>query len=331
MTTLNTGDIVLDQYAIQQRVGRGGGGTVFQITDLRATRALALKVSRSTAPSSVARIRAEADVLSQLDHPGTCRCYDSGMLDDGHAFVVTDWVEGSTVGMMLRDQPLAISAALDVALAVGAVLEALHDQGVIHCDLKPSNVIVPAIDGDALYRTSKVVDFGIAKRLSRRSGDGELRSGVGSFAGTADYMAPEQLAGRRQGLATDIYGLGALTFAMVYGRPPYIDGELAKVIPPEPHLPRPFIGSFVVRRLTTPASIPEETTTPADLRAMLGEMLSLRLEDRPALPDVLRRLRDLRDCGAARCDDRGEVVDDARGRLHGRGEHASRNPGAMVG
>jgi serine/threonine protein kinase len=286
------GDVIAERFVVDTVLGRGGNAMVYRVLECGSNLPFALKLTRRTDRLSIAQLEHEADMLELLSPAGVGRCYERGALVDGRAFLVTEWIDGPTIGQLGRDGPLGIVNAFRVTLAISGVLSAMHSHEIIHCDVKPLNIIVPRTAGGIAFEESRLIDFGIARKLTARSETGDLRGPVGTWAGTADYMAPEQLAGRRTGLATDIYGLGATLFTMLYGRPPYEGGELEKVLPPVPGMPRPFMGSFVVRRLTESVAIPRDEAVPIRVRNLLTNMLCLRLEERiGSIEGVAQELR----------------------------------------
>jgi hypothetical protein len=230
------GSIVAGRFRIVAPLGRGGMGEVYRADDLRLDQAVALKFLPADHASSSARVERlvrEVRLAREVAHPNVCRVYD--FVDSGHEqFVTMEYVDGESLGALLqRAGRLPESKALDIAHQVTRALAAVHAKGILHCDLKPDNVM---IDGRGQAR---LLDFGIASlaRFDEPTGDPEA-----SF-GTPAYMAPEQLQGRPPDLRTDIYALGLLLFELFTGRRPFPAknrGELIRMQLDEP-VPSPLV------------------------------------------------------------------------------------------
>jgi serine/threonine-protein kinase len=223
-------------YTVLESVGQGGMGVVWKARQRRPDRLVALKMFRGSdlaSPTDVQRFRNEAEVIAQLDHSHILPVYEVGEHDGVHYFSMK-LVEGGSLADHLdsfRADPRA--AARLLATAARAVHYA-HQRGVLHRDLKPSNILLDA------QRQPHVSDFGLAKRVEI---DSSLTQS-GSLIGTPSYMAPEQASGRKGAVttATDVYGLGAVLYALLTGRPPF-QGEavletLEQVKTREPESPR---------------------------------------------------------------------------------------------
>jgi serine/threonine-protein kinase len=202
-------------YELIRELGRGGMGVVYMARQVSLNRPVALKMIRSAALATedeVRRFRNEAEAVAKLDHPNIVPIYEVDRHEDQHYFSMK-LIAGDSLDARLRDylgDPRA--AALLTAKAAEAIHHA-HQRGILHRDLKPANVLVDG-DGDP-----HVTDFGLAKRVE---GDSELTVS-GAVLGTPAYMAPEQASGRRGAvtIATDVYGLGALLYSLLAGRPPF--------------------------------------------------------------------------------------------------------------
>jgi serine/threonine protein kinase len=232
----------LGPYRLVQGIGLGGKSAVFRGLDERSQRTVAVKLPIEGAlAGDVARdrLRREAAALGRIDHPGVPRLLGHGS-QDGIDFLVMEYVEGPTLAGRLRERgPLEEPALLALALRIAAVLAAVHRRGVIHCDLKPGNVILGPDGG------LKLLDFGQA----RLAGDRALAPGE-SFreaAGTVSYMAPERFLRRRPDPRADLWSLGVLLYETATGRRPF-RGEGPDAIirairretpePPSAHAPR---------------------------------------------------------------------------------------------
>ena len=201
-------------YEILQELDRGGMGVVYKARQVGFNRIVALKMILSGAHAGAAerrRFRIEAEAVARLQHPNIVQVYEVGE-HDGMPYFSMEFCPGGSLGQKLQGTPLAPKEAARLVETLAQAVQAAHDKGVIHRDLKPGNVLM-AEDG-----TPKVVDFGLAKQMDAA---GQTQSGA--VMGTPSYMAPEQAAGQVKeiGPATDVYALGAILYECLTGRPPF--------------------------------------------------------------------------------------------------------------
>jgi serine/threonine protein kinase len=206
-------------YLIQERIGRGGMGSVYRAQRQDAYRQqVALKVIRPGLDGEeiLRRFRTERQVLAELQHPCIARLLDGGATDDGRPYFVMEYIDGEPLDHYCERQQLSTPGRLRLLQAVCAAVQHAHERQVIHRDLKPGNVLVTA---EGLPR---VTDFGLAKRLASNPG-GSSSTPSGAILGTPSYMAPEQAAGKGKqiGAAADVYALGAILYELLTGRPPF--------------------------------------------------------------------------------------------------------------
>ena len=213
-------------YRVLSRLGAGGMGEVFLAEDTRLGRQVALKfltTSDSADPEGRERLVREAQAASVLRSPHIAVTYD--LVEHGDAlFIAMEYVEGELLSTRIARGTLAVPEALEIAMQVADALEEAHGRGIVHRDIKSANVM---LTGRQLV---KVLDFGLAKFLRRPAGLSALTMGVtspGMVLGTLNYMAPEQLRGADVDARADLFGLGAVLYEMLAGRPPFTAETMA--------------------------------------------------------------------------------------------------------
>ncbi len=222
-------DRVLDQrYRILQPIGAGGSAQVYLAEDQALGREVAIKVLDGEAARDDEirkRFVKEARALAQLSHPNICGVFDVGEVD-GLPFIVMERLENSLKAVIERSGPLEVVDAIRIAAEVAAGLAAAHARGIVHCDMKPANVLF-----DSQGR-AKIADFGIARTPQDAAETPQL------FA-TALYVAPERVEGKPPTPATDIYGLGLVFYEMLVGKPPFTSSDPTVLL--RDHVVRPPI------------------------------------------------------------------------------------------
>ena len=206
-----------DRYRIERELGQGGMATVYLAQDLKHDRKVAIKVLRPELAAVIGaeRFLSEIKTTANLQHPHILPLHDSGAADS-FLYYVMPYVEGESLRDRLnREKQLAIPAAIRIATEIASAVDYAHRHGVIHRDIKPENILLH--DGAAL-----VADFGIALAVTYAGGGGNRITETGMSIGTPQYMAPEQAMGERDitGRA-DVYALGAVTYEMLVGEPPF--------------------------------------------------------------------------------------------------------------
>ncbi len=212
-------------YRIERELGAGGMATVYLAYDLRHDRNVAIKVLRPelAAVLGAERFLAEIRTTANLQHPHILPLFDSGAIGESGVFYVMPYVEGESLRDRLdRERQLPVEDAVRIAGEVAGALDYAHRHGVVHRDIKPENILLH--DGSAL-----VADFGIALAMSRSDGAARMTE-TGLSLGTPFYMSPEQAMGEREiGPRSDVYALGAVTYEMLSGEPPFT-GPTAQAI-----------------------------------------------------------------------------------------------------
>lgn len=210
----------LGPYEIQSPLGAGGMGEVYRARDSRLGREVAVKVvpgSFSTDPGRLQRFEQEARAASALNHPNILAVYDVGT-HDGIPYLVTELLEGETLGGRLQEGALPPRKGLEYAVQIAQGLAAAHERGIVHRDLKPDNIFL-CRDGRA-----KILDFGLAKLIASEAQAATLTSlgsahtAEGTVLGTAGYMSPEQVRGQPTDPRSDIFSFGTVLYEMFSGR-----------------------------------------------------------------------------------------------------------------
>lgn len=275
MEGMYPGQLVGGRYRLDAPLGRGGMGQVFRASDERLERPVALKavdLTQSGNPTLGERFRRESVATARLNHPNIVTIYDAG--SDGRvAWLVMELLPGRSVAHMLREQGrLAPQEAVHIARRIADALVATHAIGVVHRDVKPSNVMV---DGPRV----KLLDFGIAQvSLNAES----YLTAPATTLGTAAYMSPEQAQGMRATPASDVYALGGVLVAMLTGEPPYPGDNAIQVT--NRHLTEPVVSVRARRPEVSPA-----------LDDLVTRMLAKDPAARPSTDVVARALAHLED------------------------------------
>ncbi|MCI5708539.1 Stk1 family PASTA domain-containing Ser/Thr kinase [Veillonella caviae] len=252
---MNIKNIVLDnRYRIIDKIGVGGMADVYRGEDTLLGRPVAIKILHANFANDdefVSRFKREAQAAGKLNHPNIVNMYDVGFDQDLH-YIIMEYVDGKTLKEYITEKGrLSIDEAVKFTIAIGEGLEHAHAMGIVHCDIKPHNVIIT--------RTGrvKVTDFGIARAMNSTN----TVMYTNSIMGSAHYLSPEQASGKTIDGSTDIYSLGVVLYEMLSGKVPF-EGETPiavalkhvreKVIPPtryNPSIP-PLLESVVLKALS---------------------------------------------------------------------------------
>ena len=261
----------IGRFRLVERISSGGMGTVYRARrdDGAYRQDVAVKLIRPELVSDegLQRFLVERQILARLDHPGIARLIDGGTDTAGMPYVVMDLVDGEPIDAYCEKQRLGVAARLRLLQDVCAALHAAHQQGVVHRDIKPGNILVTP------HGQTRLLDFGIAKVLNEDDATAaQLRTRTGFAAMTPQYASPEQVSGATIGIGTDIYSLGVLLYQLLTGARPYsvdslspgaLEHAVCHTIPPNPS------AAVARRRAPPPDGLP---TSPALTRALRGDL-----------------------------------------------------------
>ena len=275
----------MGRYELEELVGEGGMSTVYRAHDTVLERRVAIKVLHehySRDPEYVERFRREARAIARLAHPNIVTVIDRGEWE-GRQFIVFEHVAGENLkATLVRDGPLPVDRALDLAAQIARALAFAHELGIVHRDVKPHNVL---LDGTG---TPKVTDFGIARALD--SDDG--LTATGTVLGTGQYLSPEQANGERGDERSDQYSLGVVAYELLTGQVPYGGDNLMAIAMRHVRDPVPSVRAL-------------RPDVPERVDSVVAKAMAKRPEDRFESMDALAAA--LEAC-------RAEVVEDAQAR-----------------
>jgi eukaryotic-like serine/threonine-protein kinase len=261
------GQTLADKYRIDERLNEGGMGTVYRGTHVLMDKTVAIKVLRPSLAADekiVARFSREARAASRISHPHALSVTDFGEAENGVVFLVMEFLNGQTLKNVIRqDGPMPLARVVEIIRQVGAALDAAHEQGVVHRDLKSENIMLLAANGPDY---AKVLDFGIAKIKEH---DGDYDPGLTApdlVIGTPQYMSPEQCSQAPDiDARSDIYSLGIIIYEMLVGHVPFTG---------------PSPTAIMMKQLQEP--VPSVLVERNDLPAAVGRVISRAMAKQPA-------------------------------------------------
>jgi len=259
-------DVLADRFRIEREAGIGGMGIVYRTVDQTTGDTVAVKVLRKTDAASTRRFANEIEALESLADPAIVRYIAHGVLDDGQPYLAMEWIEGESLAERLQRGPLALSEVLALGARVASALHAAHARGVIHRDIKPGNVLLPA----GKIEEAKVADFG----LSRFVGAPHVTS-EGLGLGTPGYAAPEQVRGEVDlDERADLFSLGCLLFRCLTNEEAFGGDEALTVI-----------ARLVLEEPPRARSL--RADVPPDLDELIAQLLAKAREERPASAKIV--------------------------------------------
>ena len=274
---MRTGDVLAGRFEIERLAEKGGMGAVYRARDLASGQPVALKVLHTYAMGEAARMEREAQALMKVRHPGIVRYVAHGTLDEdeGRPYLAMEWLDGEDLRQRTRRKELRLVDAIALGYRVAVALGAAHAAGVVHRDVKPSNIFL--LGGQATH--VKLIDFGVA-RVPEPSRDATAH---GAVLGTIAYMAPEQARGARVVTpAADVFSLGCVLFEMATGKRAFAGDDVMAVL-----------AKVLVTDLPRARELNPEV--PRALDRLIAQMLSKEPEERPSTEDVARSLDGLVD------------------------------------
>ena len=294
------------KYVIADLIGSGAAGAVYKATHRELRRTVAVKVLHphyQQDPHFMKGFRGEALAASQIDHPNVMRVLDFGVEPDGLVYIVMEYLSGRTLQSLLdEERRLKTERAVEIMIQVCAALSVAHDNGIIHRDIKPDNImLVPSRnDEGTTFELVKVCDFGIAALQNPAREDIDLVLNENIIAGTPEYMSPEQARGSEIDARSDVYAAGICLYELVTGRPPFLGNNAAEILIKQlEEAPRP--PSQLLKGLD---SIVEEII----LRAIAKEP-SKRQQSARELRVELKEIIDPTDAGGAAWEDELSIVE----------------------
>src|SRR5260221_4207220 len=263
------GQVLQDAYQVTRLVGQGAMGTVYEATQTRLGKRVAVKVmdrTLATNPEALARFRREIQVTAQLAHPNIIQVSDFGTAPTGEPYLVMEYLEGEDLQERIRRVTrLPLASAVSIVRQLASALAVTHAEGIVHRDLKPANVFLVKVPGQTDF--VKVVDFGIS-RVLKASATKLTRAQM--VVGTPEYMAPEQAAGKVDEIdhRSDQWSLACIAWEMLAGQQPFFGPDvntiLHQVMNGEPPPLGPKLAGFL----------------PGEIERVLRRALSKRQQDR---------------------------------------------------
>lgn len=272
------GTLVAGRYRVAHYIGEGGMGRVYEVTHVRLGSSFALKVLRPELVSD-REVRdaffREARLAASVKHPGMAQVLDFGVDPSYGVYMLMELVTGVTLSSFASshsNSQLSVARAVDLVFQVAETLEHIHRKNILHCDIKPQNIVLELEEvGPRRRYIPRLVDFGLAQN--------QLGTGGGSLFGTPHYVPPEVLSSRQPTAQSDVYSLGVLLFELIAGTVPF-RGKLAEVLEGHRAKEPPRLADFIGDRADP------------GLEALIGKVLAKNPEDRP--PDMAAFLFELR-------------------------------------
>jgi serine/threonine protein kinase len=283
---LPPGSVLGQRYRLDRHIGSGTMGIVYAARDLAHDRPIALKVinpSHTADPTAIARFQREGRIVAELRHPNIVQVFEVGQID-GDWVMAMELLSGTNLADAIESKgAYAPPEAVPILRGVLDALEVAHAQQIVHRDVKPHNIFLAGTD--RATASVKVLDFGVAKVAGPSTAEQLTRSGT--VLGTPEFMAPEQATGSRADHRSDLYAVACVAYAMLCGRPPFLDSWPMRVVMKQafeaPVLPSrlrpqlaltPGVDRFMVRALEKKPD--DRYQSAAEMRAALEQMVADR-------------------------------------------------------
>ncbi len=269
----HAGDILGGRYILRERIGAGGMGRVFRARDEVLARDVAIKIFHLDGGDDPAPIRrlAEARALAALDHPSLVTLYDARLGAGDHVYLVMELIEGPSLRRRIEDGPIPVAEVAGFVRDLAGALAVVHEAGIVHRDVKPSNVLLRPVRGREVPFEAVLADFGVAHLI-----DATRLTTPGTVIGTAAYLAPEQVRGEAPRAESDVYALGLLAIEALTRLSPFGAGTLQE-----------SVLARLARQPEVPAGFGYEW------RSLLTAMTATDPDARPRAADVARRAAEL--------------------------------------
>jgi DNA-binding NarL/FixJ family response regulator/tRNA A-37 threonylcarbamoyl transferase component Bud32 len=281
---LSDGEIFEGKYTIESCLGSGGMGSVYKARHLFMDRVVALKRLRAETAEDKLSLRCfqrEATAIALIQHPNIVTVYDFGITKMGEPYLLMEYIDGVDLcDLILEHGRLSLAHALSLCLQVCDGLSAAHERGIIHCDLKPSNILIQRTSSGELV---KLVDFGLVQIAPKNPHPQVQVTHKNSVSGTPSYMAPEQCLGKPADARTDIYALGAIMFEVLTGKTVFTGKTAFEIFAKQMQTAPPTLSSTV-----------PECSFDSELEQLVSAMLAKKPDDRPqSMQEVKQRLLEL--------------------------------------
>jgi tetratricopeptide (TPR) repeat protein len=258
---VDSGTLVAERFEVESLATSGGMGAVYRARDRLTGARVALKLVQQRGVTDVGRFLREGKALAELRHPAIVRYIAHGVTPQGNAYLAMEWLDGEDLGDRLNRKPLNVRESVSVVSRAAEGLAFAHSRGLIHRDVKPSNLFL--VDGD--LRKVKVLDFGIVRARSEST----ALTQTGAMLGTPGYMAPEQVRGQKNiDARADVFALGCVLYRCLTGRAPFASDD-----------PIAILTRVLFEDVTPPRMLQKET--PPELDALVCRLLSKDPADRP--------------------------------------------------
>lgn len=269
LSLAHTGDILGGRYILRERLGAGGMGRVFRARDEVLARDVAIKIFHADGTDGPEPLRrmSEARALAALDHPSLVTLYDARLVGEDHVYLVMELIAGPSLQRRIEQDALSSQELAGILADLAGALAVVHDAGIVHRDVKPSNVLLRPLHGAPRDAEAVLADFGVAHLI-----DATRLTTPGTVIGTAAYLAPEQVRGEAPQAASDIYALGLLAIEALTRLHPFGTGSLQETL---------------LARLARQPDVPGSLSP--QWRALLVAMTAADATARPSAAEVARR------------------------------------------